>query len=130
MRAVSRPPPRHRPQRFGIAARLPSLWLAVCLLVALVGQPWVGAYQATLAGLGFEVCTSEGMKRVDADGKVVSVTGQPSHDCCGTGIAGLPGDPPLLTGTAGHDSPVTLLTAGRLAAEWQAPLSRGPPAHS
>lgn len=114
----------------GIAARLPALWLAVCLVVALVGQPWVAAYQATLAGLGIEVCTSEGMKRVDADGNVVSVTGQPSHDCCGTGIAGLPGNTLAVPHTAHHDSPVTLLTAGRLAAEWQAPLSRGPPTHS
>lgn len=114
----------------GIAARLPALWLAVCLVVALVGQPWVAAYQATLAGLGIEVCTSEGMKRVDADGNVVSVTGQPSHDCCGTGIAGLPGNTLAVSPTARHDSPVTLLTAGRLAAEWQAPLSRGPPTYS
>jgi NADPH-dependent 2,4-dienoyl-CoA reductase/sulfur reductase-like enzyme len=114
----------------GIAARLPALWLAVCLVVALVGQPWVAAYQATLAGLGIEVCTSEGMKRVDADGNVVSVTGQPSHDCCGTGIAGLPGNTLAVPPTARHDSPVTLLTAGRLAAEWQAPLSRGPPTRS
>lgn len=117
------PPRKH-------TARLPSLWLAVCLFVALVGQPWVAAYQATLAGLGIEVCTSEGMKRVDADGNVVSVTGQPSHDCCGTGIAGLPGNTPAVPLTARHDSPVTLLTAGRLAAEWQAPLSRGPPTYS
>lgn len=130
MRAVSRPALRHLPTIGGIAARLPSLWLAVCLVVALVGQPWVAAYQATLAGLGIEVCTSEGMKRVDADGNVVSVTGQPSHDCCGTGIAGLPGNTLAVPPTARHDSPVTLLTAGRLAAEWQAPLSRGPPTHS
>jgi len=97
------------------------------MLVMLL-QGWVMAYQSTAMASGIEVCSASGAKRVDREGKPLPSLGHAGHDCCCTAAA-LP--PPVPQDTAApnlrHEAPTRHLSAGRLAAQWLAPLSRGPP---
>ncbi len=101
--------------------------LVVWLVLALLFQPWIGAYRAAAAVGGIEVCTVAGPKRVDADGNPRTVN-HGAHDCCCVSAVASP--PPSLATHAvalAHESPAATLKAGRIAAEWLSPLSRGPP---
>ncbi|WP_372526141.1 DUF2946 family protein [Piscinibacter sp.] len=79
--------------------------------------------------LGLEVCSADGAKRVDADGKPISSGEHHAHDCCCSAdlAAPLPGQLTAET-PARHSFPGSLATFGQLSAQWLAPLSRGPPA--
>jgi hypothetical protein len=102
-----------------------AFWLALVLLL----QGPAMAYQATAMATGIDVCSASGSKRVDGEGKPLTASHTSHHDCC-CSAASLP--PPLSIDTSllafGHETPADKLSAGRLGAEWMAPLSRGPPA--
>ena len=106
--------------------------LAVWLVVSLLWQPFLNTAHAAAMVTGTEVCTSTGPQWVDADGQVVAAHAHACADCCSS-----PVPPVLLPGAAAapvvplrHAAPAEPLTAQRLAAQWLAPLSRGPPAFS
>ncbi|WKB53379.1 DUF2946 family protein [Eleftheria terrae] len=114
-------------------ARPPGRRLALALWLALVmfWQPWVAAYQASLAAAGIEVCTATGVTRVHP--KEQPAGEHQGHDqdcCCSAGlVAALPPVPaplPRLHAIA----PTAHLGERVLQAEWLGPLSRGPPRHT
>ena len=99
------------------------LWLAL----ALVLQSFTALSHATAMAAGTELCSAGGHTTrvsVDDDGG----TGTSPHDCClSAATAAPPPVPQPLLPALGFDAPAPALTAQRLAAEWLAPLSRGPP---
>lgn len=108
------------------------LWLVVGLVCALLWQPAGATARAAGMASGIEVCTMAGMQVVDADGLPLDAGVHPCTDCCGSLLP--PGLLPSRSATAAsalrHAAPASPPTVQRLAAEWLAPLSRGPPAHA
>ena len=100
-------------------------WLALCLLV----QSVVLTHHAVAMAAGAEVCSAQGSKRVDADGKAVPDAARHDHDCecCSVSVAAPPADGVSREPLAAQPTRTALVTAGGLCAPWLAPLSRGPP---
>ena len=106
------------------------------LLMSLLAQPWLAAVPSTAASLDMEICTGTGLQlvqeRVDPAGSDHDGSGH--HDCmdccCASPVAVLPSAWVPVLPEAGHETVVMTLSARQLAAQWLAPLSRGPPAHS
>ena len=115
-----------------LTRRSHRLLLAVWLVVSLLWQPFLNTAHAAAMVTGTEVCTSAGTQWVDADGQPVAAHAHACADCCSSPV------PPVLLPDAGgvaplplrHAAPAEPLTLQRLAAQWLAPLSRGPPAFS
>jgi len=103
-----------------------AAWLVLCLLC----QGFVAVRHEVAMAAGFEVCSADGSRRVvDDEGRPVSDGAQAHHACCLLGDTAAP--PPLaraFEGLAVVVAPAASVPVGRLAAEWAAPLSRGPPA--
>jgi hypothetical protein len=99
------------------------LWLALALLL----QSFTALSHATAMAAGTELCSANGHTTrvsVEDDG----AAGASPHDCClSAATAAPPTLPQPLLLALGFDAPAPALTAQRLAAEWLAPLSRGPP---
>lgn len=109
--------------------RTHRLLLAVMLVVSLLWQPWVSTTHAVAMASGVEVCTSAGPQVFDANGKAIDAQPRSCLDCCGavSPPALLPTVAALGVHPLSHAAPADVLTAQRLAAQWLAPLSRGPP---
>jgi hypothetical protein len=106
------------------------------LLVSLLAQPWLAAAPSTAANLDTEICTGTGLQLVHERGDPSDPThgGSGHHDCmdccCASPVAILPPAWAPVLPEAGHEAVVMTLSARQLAAQWLAPLSRGPPLHS
>jgi hypothetical protein len=100
-------------------------WLALCLLF----QSTVLIRHAAAMTTGAEVCSANGSKRVDADGKPVSDAVGHDYDCgcCGVSLAAPPADAAIRDPMTVPLSPTAFIAVSRLYAQWLAPLSRGPP---
>lgn len=112
-----------------IAPRHHRLLLAVLLVLSLLWQPWVSTAHAVAMASGVEVCTSTGPQVFDANGKAIDAQPRSCLDCCGSisPPALLPTVAALVVHPLSFAAPAEPLTAQRLAAQWLAPLSRGPP---
>ena len=112
-----------------IASRHHRLLMAVLLVLSLLWQPWVSTAHAVSMASGTEVCTSTGPQLFDANGKAIDAQPRSCLDCCGamSPPALQPTAAPLVLHPLSHAAPAEPLTAQRLAAQWLAPLSRGPP---
>ena len=101
------------------------MWIAIALLF----QNAILTQHALAMATGIEVCSVAGPTRVDADGHPLKGGDLKHHDCCcATPLAAPPVArtlPPMPSAGRVAAAPVT---AARLAADWLAPLSRGPPA--
>lgn len=108
------------------------LFLAVLLVLSFVWQPWVATSHAAAMASGTAICTSRGNVVLDAQGKAVPSARQGCGDCCSsvTPAALLPTIATVPQRAVSHAAPADVLTAQRLAAQWLAPLSRGPPSLS
>jgi hypothetical protein len=108
-------------------------WLIRCLAVVLAVHGMLGAYLGVAVAAGMPVCSATGAKTVlDADGEPLPGTGSPlGHECCCTSFFG---PAPFLATwqPAQHfqPAPAEPLTLRKFAAQWLAPLSRGPPSLS
>ena len=111
------------------STRTHRLLLAVMLVVSLLWQPWVSTTHAVAMASGVEVCTSAGPQVFDANGKAIDAQPRSCLDCCGSASswALLPTVTAVGAHPLPHAAPAEGLTAQRLAAQWLAPLSRGPP---
>ena len=95
--------------------------------MAMLVQTVSMAYHATAMATGIEVCTTDGAMRVSTDGEPLG-SDSAGHDCCCPGTVGTPPAVEDLTPLRAIDpAPSERITAGRLSAQWLAPLSRGPP---
>lgn len=115
--------------RLGHPTRRLRLLLAALLVLSFVWQPWVVTAHAAAVATGNAICTSRGNVVLDSEGKAVPSARQVCGDCCGcaTPAALLPEVASIQHRAVSHASPADVLTAQRLAAQWLAPLSRGPP---
>jgi len=89
----------------------------------------LGAYFGVMAATGMEVCSASGSSIVtDADGDPLPASAQHMHDSCCLPAFGP--SPFLAEWKAVHplrQAPAEPLTLQKFAAQWLAPLSRGPP---
>ena len=99
----------------------------------LIVQALVGSYLGVAVAAGTQVCSASGADRVvDADGQPLPAAGgHLGHDCCCMPLAG-PAPSMAAWVPARHVRHVhaQTLTQRKLAAQWLAPLSRGPPSLS
>ena len=100
------------------------MWLVLCLLT----QSVLAAQHVIAMTLGNEVCTTDGVKKIGDDGQPLAGSAQHDHDCCCSATDSAAPSPEFIVAVErNRTSAETLLTAGRLAAQWLAPCSRGPP---
>lgn len=100
-------------------------------MVCLAWQLPASAAQRVAMASGLEVCTTSGMQIVDADGKAISAQHHECPDCCCAASPMMPAAPDRYDPAVyPRPAPIETLTMRRLAAQWLAPLSRGPPANS
>ena len=119
LRAPGAPPPSLR-----------SSTCVVALVLLLLFQFVFMAHHSVVMAAGTEICTSEGTKHLSAEGDSIGDAGH-HHDCCSTGKLAAP--PATRLGSAQEAAGTvtsTFITTDRLAAQWLAPLSRGPPSFS
>ena len=102
-------------------------------MAALLVQGWLGTYFGVAVAAGTKVCSATGASTVmDADGKPLPASAaHHANECCCTPFLG----PSLVLPEwrLAHQpglAPAEPLTLQKLAAQWLAPLSRGPPVHS
>lgn len=106
------------------------------LLVSLLAQPWLLAAPSPAANLDTEICTGNGLQIVHELGDPAGSAhdGSGHHDCmdccCASPVAILPPAWSSALPEPGLEIPAIALTARQRAAQWLAPLSRGPPSHS
>jgi len=107
--------------------------LAFALAVVLIAQALFGSYLGVAVAAGTQVCSASGAALVvDADGDLLPAAGAHlGHDCCCTALGGpspspVTWQPMLLPRQVRAANP----TQRELAAQWLAPLSRGPPSLS
>jgi hypothetical protein len=103
----------------------PAVWLAFCVLL----QSTVLVQHALAMATSVEICSTDGPKRVDADGKPISDAVGHDNGCgyCGVSLAAPPVPASISEPMPVRSSLPAFITIGKLHAQWLAPLSRGPP---
>lgn len=104
--------------------------VVACLVMVMLGQSWWSSFRAVAMVTGIEVCSAEGSRLVDEQGRPLpSQMSHAGHDCCSGGPvdALVPHVQPLPAMAQRHRTPVDAHRPGWLDAEWHGPLSRGPP---
>ncbi|CAN5302552.1 hypothetical protein BH10PSE17_BH10PSE17_15770 [soil metagenome] len=104
--------------------------MAILFALVFTAQTQAMSSHALAMSMGIEICTAQGMKFVDPDGKPLPKESM-QHDCCCIGTLGsAPTSVVPIVLTLPAAAPTSFVATRRLSAEWLAPLSRGPPQHS